>query len=109
MALPGSCGVARLPVLARRLRAALPCSLHAVFAVVESAHRPQQRSECSCACCPAGHSLGGALAMLAAFDLAPVFPWGSVEVHTIGAPRPGNAAFAKVRCMVRPWQLHAHH
>eukprot|EP00891_Asterochloris_glomerata_P003520 jgi/Astpho2/3520/Aster-06433 len=42
-----------------------------------------------------GHSLGGALAMLAAFDLAPVFPWGSVEVHTIGAPRPGNAAFAK--------------
>ncbi len=47
--------------------------------------------------CPAGHSLGGALAMLAAFDLAPLFPWGSVEVHTIGAPRPGNAAFAKVR------------
>ena len=52
--------------------------------------------------CPAGHSLGGALAMLAAFDLAPVFPWGSVEVHTIGAPRPGNAAFAKVRCMLCP-------
>ena len=35
--------------------------------------------------------------MLAAFDLSPLFPWGSVEVHTIGAPRPGNAAFAKVR------------
>ena len=46
--------------------------------------------------------------MLAAFDLAPLFPWGSVEVHTIGAPRPGNAAFAKVRHFrLCPWQLHA--
>ena len=45
--------------------------------------------------------------MLAAFDLAPLFPWGSVEVHTIGAPRPGNAAFAKVRCGFCPRQLNA--
>ena len=45
--------------------------------------------------------------MLAAFDLAPLFPWGSIEVHTIGAPRPGNAAFAKVRRGLCPRQLHA--
>ena len=46
--------------------------------------------------CIAGHSLGGALAVLAAWDLALLFPWASVKVYTVGAPRPGNHAFAKV-------------
>ena len=46
--------------------------------------------------CSAGHSLGGALAVLAAWDLAPLFPGASLKVYTVGAPRPGNHAFAKV-------------
>ena len=45
-------------------------------------------------CMPAGHSLGGVMAVLAAYDIADLFPWGSLQVYTVGAPRPGNAAFA---------------
>ena len=107
MGSPAGRGTPLLTGLPCRLPSALPCSLHVVFAAAALVHRPQQMTERSCACFPAGHSLGGALAMLAAFDLAPLFPWGSVEVHTIGAPRPGNAAFAKVRCRLWHRQLHA--
>ena len=53
--------------------------------------------------CSAGHSLGGALAVLAAWDLAPLLPWASLKVYTVGAPRPGNHAFAKVTARL-PWQ-----
>ncbi|DBA92428.1 hypothetical protein WJX77_009083 [Trebouxia sp. C0004] len=42
-----------------------------------------------------GHSLGGVMAVLAAYDIAELFPWLSVQVYTVGAPRPGNRAFAK--------------
>ena len=42
----------------------------------------------------AGHSLGGVMAVLAAFDIAKLFPWQSMQVYTVGAPRPGNKAFA---------------
>lgn len=42
----------------------------------------------------AGHSLGGAMAVLAAYDIAELCPWKSVQVYTVGAPRPGNKAFA---------------
>ena len=55
----------------------------------------------------AGHSLGGALAVLAAWDLAQLFPWASLKVYTVGAPRPGNHAFAKVTAHLprqQPWQ-----
>ena len=104
---PGCRGTPQLTVLPRRVRSAPPCLLQALFAAAASVHWPHQMTGCSRACSPAGHSLGGALAMLAAFDLAPLFPWGSVEVHTIGAPRPGNAAFAKVCCRLWPRQLHA--
>ena len=34
------------------------------------------------------------MAVLAAFDIADLFPWQSVQVYTVGAPRPGNRAFA---------------
>ena len=34
------------------------------------------------------------MAVLAAYDIADLFPWGSLQVYTVGAPRPGNAAFA---------------
>ena len=42
-----------------------------------------------------GHSLGGVMAVLAAYDIADLFPWLSLQVYTVGAPRPGNRAFAK--------------
>ena len=35
------------------------------------------------------------MAVLAAFDIASLFPWQSVQVYTVGAPRPGNRAFAR--------------
>ncbi|KAL0040544.1 hypothetical protein WJX77_010258 [Trebouxia sp. C0004] len=41
-----------------------------------------------------GHSLGGVMAVLAAYDFVDLCPWKSVQVYTIGAPRPGNKAFA---------------
>ena len=37
-----------------------------------------------------GHSLGGVMAVLAAFDIADLQPWASLQVYTVGAPRPGN-------------------
>lgn len=43
----------------------------------------------------AGHSLGGALSMLAAYDIKSAFSFQRLSVHTFGAPRPGNHAFAQ--------------
>jgi len=34
------------------------------------------------------------MAVLAAYDFVDLCPWKSVQVYTIGAPRPGNKAFA---------------
>ena len=42
-----------------------------------------------------GHSLGGALATLAAHDIKKQFPHYPVTVYTFGQPRVGNYAFAK--------------
>lgn len=44
----------------------------------------------------AGHSLGGVLAVIAAMDIADLLPWASLQVYTVGAPRPGNRAFSKL-------------
>ena len=44
----------------------------------------------------AGHSLGGAMANLAAVDIAHTMEWASVKVYTVGAPRAGNHAYAKM-------------
>ena len=41
-----------------------------------------------------GHSLGGALATLAAAGTKAVFPQLAVQCNTFGSPRVGNAAFA---------------
>lgn len=41
-----------------------------------------------------GHSLGGVMAVISAMDIADLLPWGSLQVYTIGAPRPGNRAFS---------------
>ncbi len=47
----------------------------------------------------AGHSLGGALAQLAAYDLAAAVHASGLDVrlacYTCGAPRLGNTAFAR--------------
>lgn len=43
-----------------------------------------------------GHSLGGAMAILAAYDIAGLGLWRSMRVYTFGAPRPGNRAFARL-------------
>ena len=43
----------------------------------------------------AGHSLGGALALLAAYDIKEKFKFQHLSVHTFGAPRVGNHAFAR--------------
>lgn len=44
-----------------------------------------------------GHSLGGALGTLAAYDIAKAHPelhWQQISVYTFGAPRAGNTVFA---------------
>ena len=43
----------------------------------------------------AGHSLGGALATLAAFDIRRHLQLTNIHVVTFGAPRTGNRAFAR--------------
>ena len=44
---------------------------------------------------PAGHSLGGALATLAAYDITKGCQNVEVACYTYGAPRTGNHAFAR--------------
>lgn len=65
--------------------------------------QPLANRVCTCVCASAGHSLGGALANLCAFDIAAAIKESgataeggrSIEVscYTYGAPRAGNAAF----------------
>ena len=43
----------------------------------------------------AGHSLGGALATLAGYDIARACPGAHVSCYTFGAPRAGNHACAR--------------
>jgi predicted lipase len=45
--------------------------------------------------CVAGHSLGGALAQFASYDIAVHNPEKSVDTIVFGCPRVGNAAFAE--------------
>ena len=42
-----------------------------------------------------GHSLGGALATLAAYDLQAEFGFRKLQVYAFGSPRTGNHAFAR--------------
>ena len=42
-----------------------------------------------------GHSLGGALATLAAFDIKQALGAFCVQLYTFGTPYPGNRAFAR--------------
>ena len=53
------------------------------------------RSDVNSSCARAGHSLGGALATLAAYDIVKGCPNVDVACYTYGAPRTGNRAFAR--------------
>ena len=58
-----------------------------------------------------GHSLGGALALLAAYDISRAMEWVSkptkVICYTFGAPRVGNHAFAHTydRMVPETWNI----
>ena len=54
----------------------------------------------------AGHSLGGALAILAAYDIKTTFKFQRLSVHTFGAPRPGNHAFARYASCLAAFEFH---
>lgn len=49
-----------------------------------------------------GHSLGGALAVLASLDISKAFPDSKLTVYTFGAPRVGNSAFADEQAAAVP-------
>ena len=57
-------------------------------------------------CCCAGHSLGGALATLAAHDLQAEFRFQHLHCYTFGAPRTGNHAFAAESSRLVPETWH---
>ena len=54
----------------------------------------------------AGHSLGGALATLAAHDLQAEFRFPRLHCYTFGAPRTGNHAFAAQTSRMVPETWH---
>ena len=56
-----------------------------------------------------GHSLGGALATLAAFDIKQAVPDLRMEVYTFGTPYPGNRAFAREYDALLPDTWHVIH
>ena len=57
--------------------------------------------------CCVGHSLGGAIALLAGLEIEQQLNVKQVEVYTFGAPRPGNHALAKEITHLVPetWQI----
>ncbi|EIE24300.1 alpha/beta-hydrolase [Coccomyxa subellipsoidea C-169] len=56
-----------------------------------------------------GHSLGGALATLAAYDIQTAFGFKDLQVYTYGAPRTGNHAFAREYEALIPETWHVVH
>ena len=50
-----------------------------------------------------GHSLGGALAILAAYDLAQLYATRTFVIYTFGCPRIGNHVFSDAYAKVCPW------
>jgi hypothetical protein len=54
----------------------------------------------------AGHSLGGALAVLAAFHIQDLHRLPHICCYTFGAPRTGNAAFANEYARLVPETFH---
>lgn len=56
----------------------------------------------------AGHSLGGALAHLAAYDITKAFPGVTVRVYTFGSPRHGLFARPLLDCWHCPLHLLSH-
>ena len=56
-----------------------------------------------------GHSLGGALAVLAAFDIKSTMRDFALEMYTYGTPYPGNRAFAREFDALLPNTWHVIH
>ena len=56
-----------------------------------------------------GHSLGGALAVLAAFDIKSAMRDFALEMYTYGTPYPGNRAFAREFDALLPNTWHVIH
>ncbi|KAH8996499.1 alpha/beta-hydrolase [Lactarius hatsudake] len=69
-------------------------SYNSVRSIVLRAVREQLEAFPGYAVVLAGHSLGGALASLAALSVKSNFPWVAVRLFTFGQPRTGDAAFA---------------
>ena len=63
-----------------------------------ASRKSRAQSSSTCHNCSAGHSLGGALAQLAAHDIQtefkPQYPRLWVSCYALGGPRVGNRAFA---------------
>lgn len=81
----------------------LRCEIHAGFLAAYAAVATQLTSKVkeilaahpTAALLATGHSLGGALAMIAALELKRLYNPSSVEIHSYGAPRIGNIHLAK--------------
>ncbi|KAI9437657.1 alpha/beta-hydrolase [Lactarius indigo] len=69
-------------------------SYNSVRSVVLDAVREQLRAFPGYVVVLTGHSLGGALASLAALSVKSNFPWVAVRLFTFGQPRTGDGAFA---------------
>ncbi len=65
------------------------------FYEVAQCCRPLLTVKTVCLWHDAGHSLGGALAILAAYDIQQAFGFRNLHVYTYGAPRVGNHRFAR--------------
>ncbi len=90
---------------------ALPCTLDITVTVTPNSDVQKDRINTSICravrcltwpCMHAGHSLGGALATLAAFDIRTAFGFKDLQVYTYGAPRTGNHAFARCAAQTSP-------
>jgi len=76
----------------------LPCSrcLHSASAKIDYNTPSLLRIAAPCRLCAqfyiSGHSLGGAIATLAAYEISRLYPDHAVIIYTFGSPRVGNAS-----------------
>ncbi|DBA79451.1 TPA: hypothetical protein ACH3X2_007723 [Trebouxia sp. C0005] len=91
----GYCGFGAVPAVHSGFSVSWQGALRkAVCSIVSGAAGSEGHNASKMRLLVTGHSLGGAMAVLAAYDFVDLCPWKSVQVYTIGAPRPGNKAFS---------------